>query len=177
MTHVGLLAVTTSDVEKLGKNAEKTARYPSSFGLGPDAHIAQMDIVHQIHCLDSLRRAIHYDYYFKDEYGPRHNATNPPLGFKIHISHCIHILLQNLMCNANLDVLTYNWYKDEFPPFVDFSINRQCRDFEAIMDWHNSNTIIPFGSGNTPKMPEGFEPPDPIPGMGPIVPEAVWFSD
>jgi hypothetical protein len=175
VTRVETLVVHTDDVIKLGKDASKTARYPESFGLGPDAHIAQIDVLHEIHCLNALRKEIFYESYYEAKYGPKFaNGTGPPLGFKIHSSHCIYLLLQNLMCNANLDVITYNWIDGEHLPFPDFSVNHKCRNWDTIMDWHKANSV-PVEMYKTMKMPEGFEPLKPVPGMGPIVPEAAWF--
>jgi hypothetical protein len=177
LVRVETLVVSSDAVTRLGKDASKTARYAEDMGYGPDAHIAQIDVIHQLHCLDTLRREVHYEYYYEDRYGPRFgpNSTGgPPVGHQIHVSHCIYLLLQNLMCHANLDVITYNWIDKELLPFPDFSINHKCRNFDAVMDWHKENSVS-VDTYLQLKMPEGFKIPDPVPGMGPIVPEAAWF--
>lgn len=169
------LVVHGDDVAKLGKDASTAAKYPESFGFGPDAYIAQIDVVHQLHCLNALRMELFYEYYYEAKYGPKFgNGTGPPLGFRIHSSHCIYMLLQNLMCNAHVDVVTYNWIDGQHLPFPDFSIEKKCRNYDVIMEWHRRNSV-PVELFKTLKMPEGFVPLDPIPGMGPIVEEAKWF--
>lgn len=48
-----------ADVEKLGKDSSMTARFTEGFGFGNDAHIAELDVLHTIHCLNAIRRDVH----------------------------------------------------------------------------------------------------------------------
>jgi hypothetical protein len=59
----------------------------------------------------------------------------------IHLGHCTDILLQNLQCNANTEVLTLDWVEDRQAPWPDFSVNRKCRDFDALVDWQHNNAV------------------------------------
>ena len=74
-----------------------------------------------------LRKAVYREYYY------------PEGGFSLkhwtHLSHCIDILRQNLVCHADVEVHTYNWVETQRYPFPDFNIRRQCRDHGAVVEW------------------------------------------
>ncbi|KAK0509233.1 hypothetical protein JMJ35_008604 [Cladonia borealis] len=122
-----------SDISKVGKDPASVVQAPESWGFGPDAIPVQVDVFHQIHCLNELRKEMHYQYYYGDS--PRtalHDA---------HKKHCLHILLQNLMCQGNVDVITHDWVETTARPYADFNILHQCRDFEALLDWQQQNKL------------------------------------
>ena len=95
---------------RVGKDPTIAAKYPDEYGLGSDAYIVEIDVFHQIHCLNTLRKEINFEYYFGDQYPDRKNL---PKFHKIHISHCLYLLLQNLMCQANVDVITHKWVEGQ----------------------------------------------------------------
>lgn len=128
-----IITVSSSDIVKSGKDPSHSVKAPSSWGFGDDAYIAQVEVFHQIHCLNELRKELFYDYYY-------HNAPRNELHIS-HKTHCIHILLQSLMCNADVGIITHNWIYDEkysdpkTRPFPDFSVEKKCRDFDSILRW------------------------------------------
>ena len=62
--------------------------------------------------------------------------------FQTHLNHCTDILLQNLMCHADVEVITHVWQEDQDWPYPDFGISKQCRDFESLLKWKEENEII-----------------------------------
>jgi hypothetical protein len=94
--------------------------------------MAEVDVFHQIHCLNALRKALitNYEYYWGARYG-----LNPPVQFSFHLDHCTNILLQNLMCHADMDAVIYNWRESEEIPYPDFGVYKKCRDFDALLRW------------------------------------------
>ena len=45
------------------------------------------------------------------------------------------------MCDANTDMVPQYWVEGQLHPFPDFSINRQCSDIEAIVQWQRSYQV------------------------------------
>lgn len=162
-----LISVSSVDVTKSGKDPSVCVKAPETWGLGSDAYIAQVEVFHQIHCLDELRKEIYYDYYYK----------SPPTDLhKGHKGHCVHMLLQTLMCNADVGIITHNWVHDDdyfepkTRPFPDFSIEKKCRNFTKVMDWlRNKGGIRDLAS----KFPMAYPGQVPIvSGKGYAIPES-----
>ena len=61
----------------------------------------------------------------------------------IHLGHCVDILLQNLKCNANTDLLTLSWMERRDRPWPDSSVNHQCRDFETLVRRQKEHAVYP----------------------------------
>ncbi|KAE9367279.1 hypothetical protein N431DRAFT_320380, partial [Stipitochalara longipes BDJ] len=74
-------------------------------------YMATLEIFHQIHCLVSAY----------------------PDVMRNHLDHCIEIIRQVLMCNADLGLITFHWVKDNPTPYPDFNTWHTCRDPEAIL--------------------------------------------
>jgi hypothetical protein len=82
MVDLELVAVSGEDIAKSGKDPSVAVPY----GDTPDTYLAELDIIHQLHCLNTLRQHIHYDYYWSE---PIDENTEG------HRDHCLHTLLQN----------------------------------------------------------------------------------
>lgn len=95
--------------------------------------IAQVDVFHQIHCLNMIRQELHFEYYYSN--------TPMTLMRKTHAQHCLYMLLQSIICTADLGIITYNWIGEGYLPFQDFGLQKKCRDFEAILDWQRVNEV------------------------------------
>jgi hypothetical protein len=129
--------ISSSDIFKVGKDPSTVAHFPEDFGFGPDAYAAEMDIYHKIHCLNTLRKEMHFQYYFGDKFPD----GKPSEAHTQHVTHCLHLLLQDLICHASTDVFTMEWVDGIVNPFPDFSINRKCGDLDAITRWQTTRTV------------------------------------
>ena len=49
----GWFFISSQEVEDLGKDPEKVVKAPVEWGYGEDAHLAALDLNHQIHCINS----------------------------------------------------------------------------------------------------------------------------
>jgi len=150
------MVISKEDVIALKKDVKRAAKWPSRLGFGSNAYIGRIDVFHQVHCLDALRREAHFDYHYAHKYPGGRNDT-PPL-HKLHLSHCIHLLLQNLMCNANVDIYTHFWTDTLSAPQPDFNIMHQCRNFDAILEWQTANGV-PEGEFFALELPAEYGPP------------------
>ncbi|GAO20061.1 hypothetical protein UVI_02045890 [Ustilaginoidea virens] len=130
-----LVTVTAADVAKSGKDPSATLRAPLSWGRGEGAYLAQIEVFHQIHCLNELRKEMHRGYY----YGGKGDGGDELR--RAHKSHCVHMLLQALACRADVGIVTHNWVRNEgiAEPktrlMPDFSTVKKCVDFEGLLGW------------------------------------------
>ena len=150
------VVISESDVLALGKDPTYAARFPDEhWHLGDSAYMGQLDVVHQIHCLDQLRKRAFLYYY------PHYRTaaeSQKPEWYWIHLQHCVSILLENLMCIADPGILTLNWIDEADYPFPDFSVNKQCRNFEALMDWQQERAVDTTLLANATKPKAGVVP-------------------
>ncbi|KAI0913248.1 hypothetical protein F4823DRAFT_631597 [Ustulina deusta] len=171
ITRANLISITEDEIRKLGKDPSLTIPSPESWwseawGKG---YMGQIDVFHQIHCLNMLRQGLitNYNYYWGKKYG-----LTPPIQFGMHLNHCLGTILENLMCHADVDIVTFNWRESQDEPFPDFEIKKQCRDFEAIVEWQKEkqldDTIERWKALQKPvdakqrKMPPGLAEIDPL---------------
>ncbi|PYI07696.1 hypothetical protein BO78DRAFT_366519 [Aspergillus sclerotiicarbonarius CBS 121057] len=133
------IPLTKAQVLAMGKDPTQAVKFPSSWGLGPETYAGRLDVFHQIHCLDALRQEAYWDYYYGAKYPGGLNTTGDI--HRLHLSHCINYLLQNILCNANTAVYTHFWTDTLEHPFPDFDIMHQCRDFGAVKEWQSGRAV------------------------------------
>ncbi|KAJ7823564.1 hypothetical protein B0H14DRAFT_2826013 [Mycena olivaceomarginata] len=92
--------------------ANKT--YPI-LGDNPATYMLALDVFHELHCLDEIRKAMYPDYYPHTSEGINTN----------HMHHCLSSLRQSIMCTADISTIA----KERS------DILHTCRDFEKIQEW------------------------------------------
>ncbi|KAF2465210.1 uncharacterized protein BDR25DRAFT_295678 [Lindgomyces ingoldianus] len=133
---IELFTVSGDEVRRMGKDPGRTAQAPESWGLGADRHIVQLDGQHVLHCLNSLRKYAHYDYYYRPQYGDKLPALH-----EAHKSHCTHILLQALTCQPSVNLITHDWMEEQKHPWPDFNIERKCQNHDAWIEYQSRKKI------------------------------------
>jgi hypothetical protein len=115
----GLIAVPNSYASKYGS---RSSNLPAADGQT----VLQVDVFHQLHCLERIRGEIISAKYLY-QLNPNRTADNP---FTKHTFHCIDYLRQALICQSDMTLVsTDNDLEfDHAPP-------RQCRDFDAVRQW------------------------------------------
>ncbi|KAM0233128.1 hypothetical protein ACHAP5_010483 [Fusarium lateritium] len=136
LENIRVFPISEQEVRRLGKDPELLVKFPSEYGLGDNAYMGQIDMFHQIHCLNLLRHLAWAEYH-------RNGTAKKPFSdlHWVHVSHCTDILMQNLMCNGNLDIITFNWVETQTNPFPDFGVKHQCRDFDEIYKWQDKHSV------------------------------------
>jgi hypothetical protein len=133
------IIITAEEIMKSGKDPSYSIQALPSWGQAPDAYIGEVDVFHQIHCLNTLQKFTHYDYYFD---GPIDAEK------EWHRDHCLLTLLQNLMCRADVGFVSVNWKYDKererFMPHEDFNTFKKCVNFDAVHQSAKENAIPDF---------------------------------
>ena len=147
-----------STVRDSGRSLSKSIHFPPGADGTPGKYVATWDVFHQIHCLNWLRQASNWEYYYGTE--------KPTPNFILHQKHCIHMLLQTLMCHADVDMITFEWMeghdervdhggthgmsdkvtgpharnvKQDALPTANFNVHKMCRNFTALVEWAKKN--------------------------------------
>ena len=133
------IALSRDDVIAIGKDPVDAVQVPDSWGLSNETYFGRVDVFYQIHCLAALRREAYFEQYYGHKYPNGYNDTTE--FHRLHLSHCIWLLLQNIMCSANTDVYTHIPTDTFERPFPDSSINHQCKNFESILEWQRKRGL------------------------------------
>ena len=107
-------------------------------------YLVQLDVFHELHCLNFVRQRLHRDYYNEtmhkssvDDIGHAGKITSTICGeLKLMIrDHCIDMIRQSLQCHADISLVPFQWKPTMQAPWPNFSTMHQCRNFEKIQEW------------------------------------------
>ncbi|KAJ3994953.1 hypothetical protein F5050DRAFT_387911 [Lentinula boryana] len=94
--------------------------------LGEEDHyMIALDVFHQLHCLNEMRKAMYPEYY-------------PITGEGIHtphMQHCISSLRQSITCSADITPIVWQWSNKSQAAKERSDVVHTCRNFEKIKDW------------------------------------------
>ncbi|KAH7316780.1 hypothetical protein B0I35DRAFT_479596 [Stachybotrys elegans] len=149
-------------------NAAWESLFPHHGGFFVHAELAPkrsaFSVFHQLHCLDELRHGFYVLHDQVIEYSDMLNAAPPPDGRRRlheeerralhehslgHIRHCIDLLRQSLMCNADLTVELKN---EELGGVTGFGTEHRCVDWPGLLDW-----IRPYEETDAPPIPDHID--------------------
>lgn len=128
------ISMSHEEVTKLGKDPSVLVHAPEEWGLGSDRFIGMMDLTHQLHCINQLRKAAFPEHY-------KHEMNRKPEFYAQHTMHCVYMLYQNAMCAGSTEVITYNWLEGQRFPDPDFSINKVCRNGETLLQFQREHMV------------------------------------
>ncbi|PYH68546.1 oxidase ustYa family protein [Aspergillus vadensis CBS 113365] len=111
------IRVTAEDLAKINRTS-----VPISDEKG--GYYAIPDVYHQLHCLKFLRQVVYHSYYHIGK------PTTP-----LHIEHCIDNLRQNIMCKADISLLTFTWDSTDRAPKPNFVIEHECANWDKVDKW------------------------------------------
>ncbi|KAG2068291.1 hypothetical protein BDR04DRAFT_1232905 [Suillus decipiens] len=127
--------MTREEMLKAGAtNLPSKVRLPDKIGGG---YMVSIEATHQMHCVNLLRKASWAEYY-----GPIDPSfQSSPEIVRMHFDHCVEMIRQNIMCHADVTMITWNWVEGHTVPYPNFNTRHQCRNFEKIIDWSVENAV------------------------------------
>ncbi|KAI1378117.1 hypothetical protein F4677DRAFT_444029 [Hypoxylon crocopeplum] len=97
------IRVSRDEMSRLGLNTTNRVQ------VNRGDYFAALGVFHYLHCLNNLRKVVHWDYY-----GPQIAGSGSQEAFgKEHSDHCIDVLRQAVMCHANVQVNTAEWVDED----------------------------------------------------------------
>ncbi|KAF7983125.1 hypothetical protein HWV62_24087 [Athelia sp. TMB] len=131
-TKVGLTKIPKADAAKM---LNHTVAVPGDEG----SFATTLDVFHQLHCLNLIRKALHPDYYA--DHLAMHNSGAQ--GFN-HVGHCITAIRESLMCSADITPTVFKWEETEHRTFPRLDVMHTCRNFDKIRDWAKERHLEDF---------------------------------
>ncbi|KAF1963442.1 hypothetical protein CC80DRAFT_373892, partial [Byssothecium circinans] len=130
------MSVSAQDVILSGETLD-AVRLPPYFSGG---YLAWAEVKHQLHCLNMVRKAVYWDHYVNitQEFQREHLQTFT------HIDHCIEMLRQVLMCNADTGLQLHHWVKGNPTPIPNSNTWHKCKNFESVLEWTKKKQIPEF---------------------------------
>ncbi|KAI0911134.1 hypothetical protein F4823DRAFT_329152 [Ustulina deusta] len=111
---------------------------------GKGGYHAQLQVHHQLHCLNLIRQYTWRDWYYRhpDIVRMSGDMLASDVEARMHTDHCIEALRLSIMCNGDttpsITVLNPNAPRGEM---ADFSPHKKCRKFDKIQEWSVQNQI------------------------------------
>ncbi|KAK8174048.1 hypothetical protein IWX90DRAFT_161044 [Phyllosticta citrichinensis] len=98
---------------------------------GQTGYRVELAVVHQLHCLNMIRKYVHLEQY--------HNDTDIAAGkekLQHHMTHCIEALRLKLMCEADVGVLPfYEKTGADGKTEPDYESKHVCKNFDKVREW------------------------------------------
>ncbi|KAK5625194.1 hypothetical protein RRF57_000910 [Xylaria bambusicola] len=125
--------VTADEVESLGFNTTDRLR------VNGGDYFGVVGVYHQIHCLNSIRMMLYWDYY-KIRFA---NSTDSELFTLGHTAHCIDTLRQWLMCHGGVEIHLANWVDTPAERELDGATSTTCLKWDSLAAWTRPRTLVP----------------------------------
>lgn len=88
-----------------------------------------------------VRRALWPERYGPPEMGPPGIVIGSDTEPFDHTDHCVNILRENILCNADITPNVWQWDESRGVSFPHFDSIHTCRNFDAIRDWAMARKI------------------------------------
>ncbi|CRG87888.1 hypothetical protein PISL3812_04909 [Talaromyces islandicus] len=132
------ISLTADEIRRIGHDPATVWPAPKN-EFGEDVYFGVIDVFHQIHCLNALRQTAFPKYYGDIREKRKHN----PLKWDDHLLHCTYTVLRSLMCHADLEIQVGQKFTGWPGLSMNFASNKQCRNYEEILNWKEANVIVP----------------------------------
>lgn len=93
--------------------------------------MVQLDVFHQIHCLNRLRKLLYPQVYHTDISSGSEESADA----LNHLEHCVESLRQSLQCSSDISTIYWQWSPKFQHMLGNPATTHTCRDFEHIREW------------------------------------------
>ncbi|KAM3434864.1 hypothetical protein MY4824_005194 [Beauveria thailandica] len=114
--------------------SDAAAQLPNAttrFSNDTDYHIVELDVFHQLHCLNMLRKLVYPNAYPADLVSGKEDAESNVF----HLEHCYEQLRQSLQCASDLATITWQWSGKRKRFVGNVHTMHTCRNFDKIHEW------------------------------------------
>lgn len=105
------------------------------FNEDPSHYIVTLDVFHQLHCLNMMRKLVYPDAYPKDLTSGSAESNDTV----VHFEHCYEQLRQSLQCHSDVSTIFWEWSERRQRYLGNAHTTHTCRNFEKIRQWGNEN--------------------------------------
>ncbi|EGX90436.1 hypothetical protein CCM_06856 [Cordyceps militaris CM01] len=106
------------------------------FSNDTDYHIVELDVFHQLHCLNMMRKLVYPNAYPMDLTSGSDEAQDNIF----HMEHCYEQLRQSLQCTSDLSTITWQWSRKQQRFIGNVHTMHTCKNFDKIHEWAVENT-------------------------------------
>ncbi|KAF4550971.1 Hypothetical protein D9617_15g043250 [Elsinoe fawcettii] len=139
-THLSPFMISEADAAKVGVPAD-AIRASEQYGGG---YVVLGEAFHQLHCLDIMRKSLYWNFEHYSSEGHR-PFDRPYHHVKMHITHCMDIIRQRLMCTADTGVISQIWVQTPEAPSPTrhpmFSDTHKCRNYDKVKAWGEEHNL------------------------------------
>ncbi|KIX96926.1 uncharacterized protein Z520_07040 [Fonsecaea multimorphosa CBS 102226] len=132
---VGDQWIPKSDIKHL--EMPKTSLKVNHPETGEEGYRVGMEVFHQLHCINLLRRVTYKEYYepLGGEFG------KGPEELQRHTDHCIEVLRLNIQCNADIGLFTFYMIEGDPLAWPELNSKHVCRNFDQVRQWALEHSV------------------------------------
>ncbi|KAK5256068.1 hypothetical protein LTR40_010642 [Exophiala xenobiotica] len=127
--------ISKSDLDRLGM--PRTSVEVAHPQTGQEGYRVGMEVFHQLHCLNLLRRVTFKEYY--EPLGGEFAAG--PEALQHHTEHCIEVLRLNIQCNADIGLFTLYMVEGDPQAWPQLNTKHMCRNFDGVRQWALDHSV------------------------------------
>ncbi|KAJ7202035.1 hypothetical protein GGX14DRAFT_570934 [Mycena pura] len=108
----------------------------------PGHYIAELDVFHNLHCLNKVRMALDPDYYPDWRISTTNNHIPSQKNATEHVGHCIDWIRQSIMCTGDTSVIVWQWENWVNASIVKGNVAHTCRKFDKLQEWAKDRMLL-----------------------------------
>ncbi|TPX18223.1 uncharacterized protein E0L32_002732 [Thyridium curvatum] len=111
----------------------------SQIGGTKGKYSVELDVFHQLHCLNILRMS-RYEQYYREKDSAQARQVLAYLETE-HVEHCIESLRQSIMCHSDITPLVSQWNSEKQQMELRSSVVHSCRSFQRVREWASDHQL------------------------------------